>query len=48
MACVCTDCGLTGESCLCSETSRCVSCEFFDYVDGCIMPPSLECNKDLS
>ena len=45
--CVCAECGLSGESCLCGDGDKCCSCEFYDYIDGCIMPPEEECQKDL-
>ncbi len=44
--CICEDCGLSGESCVCSDVSRCVSCEYYDYIDGCILDAPADCVKE--
>lgn len=44
--CICTDCGLTGESCVCEDVSRCVSCEHYDFIIGCTLEAPEDCVKE--
>ncbi len=46
IVCICKDCGLSGESCVCDEVSRCVSCEHYDFVIGCTLEAPEDCIKE--
>ncbi len=44
--CICAECNLSGESCVCQEVSRCISCEHYDFVIGCTLEPPEDCVKE--
>ena len=44
--CICKECNLSGESCVCQEVSRCISCEHYDFVIGCTLEPPGDCIKE--
>ena len=45
--CDCENCNMPVVLCLCSEINRCISCAYFDSVDGCTLEPPKDCIKEI-